>query len=356
MEAFSLLKFWRNSGSDASTDTIISCSAGDVNKVDVRNRAPEALEDTTDDDDDSFFDLVFTAPNCNGGKKEGKNAECTFVNGPSKRILPEEIPCKTKVFPIDSSSKPQSPVPLLKSAPKFRVFLLGFKKSKSEKMQAGEGLTATPRYQFQKSSENEQSKRFTVKCKVEEVPIASLFSRDNSLRSKLQRERSFVDISVDDSSKALQKDVPKYLKLIKPLYARASKRYTDQSRLSSDRISSETPLSSPATAPPTSPRKLSEEKRVNRAAGFRVVSKHLGKSRSASSTVGGIPCPANRRDDTLLLQNDGIQSAILYCKKSYNLSNDFSDTLLRSVSEPCEGKSANQSSNLSQEQMRCCSI
>lgn len=323
MEAFSLLKFWRTSGSDACTDTIISCSAGDVNKVDVRNRAPEASEDTTDDDDDSFFDLVFTAPNGNGGNKEGRKVECNLVHGTSNRILSEETtPCKTKVFPVDSNSKPQSPVSLLKSAPKFRVFLLGFRKSKSEKMQANEGLNATPRYQFQKSSENVQSKRFTVKCKVEEVPVASLFSRDNSLRSKLQRERSFVDFSVDDSSsKALQKDIPKYLKLIKPLYARASKRYTEQSRLSSDRISSETPLSSPATAPPSSPRKLSEEKRVNRAAGFRVVSKHLGKSRSASSTVGAIPSPANRRDDTLLLQHDGIQSAILYCKKSYNLSN-----------------------------------
>lgn len=358
MEAFSLLKFWRNSGSDVCSDTIISCSAGDVNKVDVRNRAPEAVEDT-DDDDDSFFDLVFTAPNCGG--KEGKNAECTLVNGPSnakRSIQCEEPPCKTKVFPIDSNSKPQSPVSLLKSAPKFRVFLLGFKKSKSEKMQAGEGLTATPTYQFQKSSENEQSKRFTVKCKVREAPAAasSLFSRDNSLRSKLQRERSFVDFPVDDSSKALQKDIPKYLKLIKPLYARASKRYTEQSRLSSDRISSGTPLSSPATAPPSSPRKLSEEKRVNRAAGFRVVSKHLGKSRSASSTVGVIPSPANRRDDTLLLQHDGIQSAILYCKRSYNLSNDCSTTLLRLSSEPCEGKSVNQSSNLSQEQTRCCSI
>lgn len=310
MEAFSLLRFWRNSGADVSSDTIITCSGN--NSVDVRNRAPEA----EDDDDDSFFELVFTAPNPNCSDKEEKKS---VSNVSSKCNQAEEVnnnfvepPSKAKVFPIDSNSKPKSPISLLKSAPKFRVFLLGLnKKSKSN-----EDLPARPRYQLEKSSENEQSKRFTVKCKLEQVSAGSLLSRDNSLRSKLQRERSF-----DDSSKPGSKDVPKYLKLIKPLYIRASKRYTEKVTSDSDQLSTGTPLSSPATAPPCSPRKLSEEKRSNRGrAGFRVVSKHLGKSRSASSSVGTISSPANRRDDSLLLQHDGIQSAILHCKRSYNPS------------------------------------
>ncbi|KAK7280304.1 hypothetical protein RJT34_25366 [Clitoria ternatea] len=52
---------------------------------------------------------------------------------------------------------------------------------------------------------------------------------------------------------------------------------------------------------------------------MRIASKHLGKSRLPSSTVVEVGSPTNRSDVTLLQQHDGIQSAILHCKRSFNL-------------------------------------
>ncbi|KAE8716234.1 hypothetical protein F3Y22_tig00110156pilonHSYRG00617 [Hibiscus syriacus] len=48
--------------------------------------------------------------------------------------------------------------------------------------------------------------------------------------------------------------------------------------------------------------------------------KHLEKSKSSSASAS----PINRRDDSLLLQHDGIQSAILHCKRSFNSSRESS--------------------------------
>ena len=102
----------------------------------------------------------------------------------------------------------------------------------------------------------------------------------------------------------------KYLNLIKPLYVKVSKRYSDKIKLS-DELSVGSPASSPATM--AVPRK---EKQGNIPAGIRGVCKHLGKSKS-SSAIGAVPV-VNRRDDSLLQQHDGIQSAILHCKRSFN--------------------------------------
>lgn len=209
--------------------------------------------------------------------------------------------------PSNSISKPQSPISLLRSPPKLRVFMLGFKKPKSDKTEA-------------KSSPDGQSKRFSLKCKEEpEFPIASLFTRDNSLRTKLQKEK---EQSEDESSKPFPKDpVHKYLNLIRPLYVRVSKRYNEKTRFS-DQHSMVPPFSSPATVPLPSPRKQVDEKQGSRAAVFREVCKNLVKSRSASSAVGNTPSPAAiRNDDSAMLQQDGIQSAILHCKRSYSSSN-----------------------------------
>ncbi|KAM1747871.1 hypothetical protein ACFX12_008933 [Malus domestica] len=63
--------------------------------------------------------------------------------------------------------------------------------------------------------------------------------------------------------------------------------------------------------------------RGNILAGLRVVCKHLGKSWSFSSTVAAAPSGVvitQMRDDSLLQQQDGIQSAILHCKRSFNAS------------------------------------
>ena len=67
-------------------------------------------------------------------------------------------------------SKPQFTASLLKSATKFRVFMLGLKKPKPNDKDSNNGSdSAIP-------EAHKDKKHFTVKFKVEEVPIVSLFS------------------------------------------------------------------------------------------------------------------------------------------------------------------------------------
>ncbi|XP_052183625.1 probable membrane-associated kinase regulator 2 [Diospyros lotus] len=315
MEAFTLLKFWRISPpSDRSagydnTTTASTTTAG---------AASAALDP---DEEDSFFDLDFDVPGPYGEeKKNSKDANINSFDSDEEdvdhdlaktdgEVRSGFVESPNDVFYKDgeSSSKPLSPISFLRSPPKFRVFML-FRKPKLEKPEAASDALPSPPSPKQP---HQQSKRFGAKCKVEEVPIFSLLSRANSSRSKLQRQSSD-----DASSKRFSKDaVQKYLKLIniKPLYVRVSKRYTDKLKLSDD-FATSSPTSSPATSAP-----------------LRAGSKHLGKSRSASSASGVLPPPA-RRDDSLQLQHDGIQSAILHCKRSYN-SRDFC-VLSRSSSHP----------------------
>ncbi|KAJ8536826.1 hypothetical protein K7X08_035227 [Anisodus acutangulus] len=298
MEAFNILKFWRNSGTDTSSCRDIISELDDLDYI--RNPVIE-----TDDDSDSFFDLVFTGPD--------RLPKSVSVNPES----PRDVFFKPKVFPIDSNSKPQSPISILRSAPKFRVFFLGFRKTKPEKVSIDDSSEQTANIQTQKLSPKAECKRFTV---------SPVFTRDNSLRSKMKNEKE-EELNVDESlKKFVRADVSKYLKLMKPLYARASKRYTDKISVS------------PSTQSMCSPRKGSEEKQGNRVASFGAVRKHLRKSRSAASTVTGVSSssPMKRRDDSLLQeQNDGIQGAILHCKRSYSspAKGTCTDDLPRASSE-----------------------
>ncbi|KAH0690191.1 hypothetical protein KY289_017549 [Solanum tuberosum] len=306
METFNLLKFWRNSGTDTSTCRDI---VSEIDELDyLRNPAIETDEET-DDDADSFFDFVFTGPD--GCPKLDNNSKSVSANTHREPESPRDVFFKPKAFPIDSISKPQSPISILKSAPKFRVFFLGSRKTKLEKVGIDNSSPSSPKFQTQKLD----LKRF---------PVTPVFTRDNSLRSKLQSEKE-EELSVDESlKKFVRADVPKYLKLMKPLYARASKRYTDKISVS--------PLSSPSAQSMCSPRKTSEVKRV---ASFGSVRKHLGKSRSAASTFAAraSSSPLNRRDNSLLQeQNDGIQGAILHCKRCYSSLAKSSENLARASS------------------------
>ncbi|CAN4085832.1 unnamed protein product [Withania somnifera] len=290
MEAFKLLKFWRNSGTDSSSCRDIVSELDDLEYPSIET------DEESDEDVDSFFDLVFTGPN-ERPKLDNNNTKSVALNTPCDPESPRDVFYKPKPFPIDSNSKPPSPISILKSAPKFRP----------EKVSIDDSSLVSPKIQTQKPS-----KRFAV---------SPVFTRDNSLRSKMQNGKE-EELLVE--KKFVREDVPKYLKLMKPLYARASKRYTDKIGGS--------PLSSPSTQSMCSPRKGSEEKRVT---AFGAVRKHLGKSRSAASTFSGAsPSPLNRRDDSLLQeQNDGIQGAILHCKRCYSSVTKGTEDLRRASSE-----------------------
>lgn len=428
MEAFSLLKYWRGGGGVGAMagggDSEVNTRATTIVK-DVTHTAVETDDD--DDDDGPFFDLEFAAPDEEDEEEKEEKKErnvmdsedqnddvvtsdddddedddgtdgerefdFTLSSGSSNdrtdhnlALSPsDDLFFKGRLVPIESSSlvfngaepnskPPQFPVSLLKSATKFRVFMLGFKKSKmnknntaektNEEAEAGNGsasASATPKLQ----DESKQSKFFTVKFKVEEVPIVSLFTRENSKSVKSQKQNnnnnnnnnsnSEESAASSDEKQRFSKDVmQKYLKKVKPLYIRVSKRYGEKLRFSGQlslgtglkTSAAPSPSTATASGAPKSPpvKSISAEKdqpetdivevptvgniksvkQGNLPAGLRVVCKHLGKSRSASSAAVAAAPPgpvlSRRRDDSLLQQQDGIQSAILHCKRSFNAS------------------------------------
>ncbi|XP_073131648.1 uncharacterized protein [Henckelia pumila] len=268
MEALGILKFWRNA--------------------------------IADDEDDSFFDLVLKPPAGSGGG--GLKKEFQFIESPS-----DVLRSTKNDFII---SKPLSPaVTLLRSTPKFKVFMLGFRKSSRSQKSEPEANSLN---QLSESSKVERSSnRFSAKCG--EVSVSSALTRDHSLRSRIAKE-----LISDSDSDALsrEKSVPIYLKLMRPFHVKASKKakVTD----------SVTPFSSPVNL---YPRKLSDGYRAR--SNLKVAARNLGKSRSAAIEV---ETPSyRRRDDSLLEQHDGILGAILHCKRSYTCSSTEFSQLFESA-------------------------
>ncbi|CAA0843074.1 Tetraspanin-8 [Striga hermonthica] len=250
-----------------------------------RRYADGDVSDGETDGEDSFFELVFRSPDRvadDARVEDAAEKDLRFVRSP-RGVLQSENGAST--------SKAASPVTLLRSTPKFKVFSFSFRKpTKGEKTQ----------FAADSSSKIDGSDRLTVAA-----------AGDNSLRSQLLREASEIEASpVKIPSTA------KYLRLIKPLYQKVWKRQNEKVK-SSDSLTQSSP---PAPAKSES----------SRTGSFKIVSKRQRKSRSAS-----LP-PSGRRDDP---QNDGIQGAVLYCKKSYNSSSSREIShLFRTSSDPWEEK------------------
>ncbi|MFS7969155.1 putative membrane-associated kinase regulator [Helianthus anomalus] len=260
MDVFSLLNFWRTTG-----------GGGDVT-------ASGDFDSSIDDDEESFFDLVFTdeneysyggSPSFNGFSFCSRESNASFRFSSPDEVYTNNINDKTNIFSFDSpnSKTPNSPL---------RLVMLGFRSDLKPELE------------------------------IEEVKIGALLKRDNSLRCKLMTEKL---LETDQTpSKRFSKDVVnKYLNRMK---AKVSKRSGEKSRLSEKSVT--TPSSSPASSV-FSPRK--EEKRGGGAV-FREVRKRLGKSRSASAILQTPPVTKNA--DSALEQQDAIRDAILHCKRSYN--------------------------------------
>ncbi|KAL8534491.1 hypothetical protein ACS0TY_010490 [Phlomoides rotata] len=279
MEAFGVLKFWWNSATGAD----VASYGGDLR----RPASGTDDDDETDAAEDSFFDLVFTSPNSVTGDVTNKDFQ--FIESP------RDVFVNKNHF---SDSNRIYPVTLLRSTPKFKIFMLGSRKSPKTESN-GEIIIN----HFSKSSSKiEETNR------LHQMPAACSLGRGNSSRSQLLKETSDSETCSEKSSKG---SVPKYLRLIKPLYLKVWKK-NEKTKYTG----SVTP--SPAEL---SPRKFSDSSRMGN---FKIASKRLRKSRSASAAVGVAPPTVHRRDDSLLERHDGIQSAVLYCKKSYNSSTQFS--------------------------------
>ncbi|XP_047165252.1 probable membrane-associated kinase regulator 2 isoform X1 [Vigna umbellata] len=391
MEAFTLLKYWRGGGAlglPPSSDTPSRAAPTTTILTAVENEnATESDEDNDNDDDGPFFDLEFTVPdedanentNGNNTREDGEDEdeeedinieesdgerEFKFTLSPSSNdrsdpnlsLSPsEDLFFKGKLLHVDPSSfssepnsKPQFTASLLKSATKFRVFMLGLKKPKPTDKDKDSNATTNNNVSDSANPEaHKDKKHFTVKFKVEEVPIVSLFTSKGN--NKTQKHASNEQPPPSEEKRFSKEVVQKYFKMVKPLYVRVSRRYADKLTLNS---AAKSPLPTPTAEPEpvvaaATETNLKTTQTQKLSAGLSVVCKQLGKSRSASSAVAAAPPPfvsSKRRDDSLLQQQDGIQGAILHCKRSFNASRAEceSSQLPRSVSHPSHEISMNE--------------
>ncbi|GMJ06492.1 MEMBRANE-ASSOCIATED KINASE REGULATOR 5 [Hibiscus trionum] len=261
MEALNFLRFWKHGHGVHKVNQTQSCNGNDGATTTTTTTAAAAAAKVSDrefdEGDDAFIDLEFPL-------REVED-EVNVKNAEACSLSPNDHFSKRKIMPVEPISKPQSPIALLKSAQKFRVFHP--KKPKTE----------TPKHEKQRSG------------------AGNHFAGNGG--------------EIDYSSKRL---VQKYLK---PLYTKNSKKNGQSDKVG---ISGDSSMLSPATVYPTK-----EKHGISRG-----VYKHLAKSKSSSAAAS----PINRRDDSLLLQHDGIQSAILHCKRSFNSSRE-SSWLMRCTSD-----------------------
>ncbi|CAN6856487.1 unnamed protein product [Brassica oleracea var. botrytis] len=417
MEAFSLLNYWKNNGGGGvssglsflppqSSDS--SCRySGEATTIVTSVSVKETEEEDAGDDEGPFFDLKlsvpveeeeeseehgdevseddvgggksgegdsdcteggceykFTLSSCSGGEDEGVDQD--LVVSPSGdvylkgQIVEEVEPPSTGTEQTCSVKAPaaQLSASILKSATKLRVFMLGMKKSKLLLAKSGDldkqNPPLPPSQPPSQSPESQLKSTVTVSFKPEEVPVVSLFTRDNSSRnssssssspctSTTTKRQNGNEPVVSEENRFVM--MQKYLKKVKPLYVRVSRRYGEKLKHSGPlSLDSSAPATIPTAEKAGSPVKKAHKPgniNINIPAGFKVVRKRLGKSRSSSSTTTippattvTTPSESRRRDDSLLQQQDSIQSAILHCKRSFNSSRDKDPSVLpRSVSD-----------------------
>ncbi|KAI3468674.1 hypothetical protein Pfo_025337 [Paulownia fortunei] len=328
-----------------------------------------SVHENDDDDEEGELKFALTSNECTDQNVILSPSDELFFKGNLVTIEPSSI-----LLNGSSEENSKFPVFLVKSATKFRVLLLKLKKSKStngdnhekaeksEKDEANGQVSAAPRIEEKENQGKVSGKFFAVKLKFEEVPLVSLFTRDTSSKENhgkgLKHNVEDSDSNAASDERKLTKEVvQKYLKMVKPFYIRVSKRYVEKLKFSGHLsfpgggskgcaaapappdTAAEKGGEGVAVAAPSNVKTHLKQGNNNLQAGLKVVRKHLGKSRSASAAVAAAPpgkMTSNRRDDSLLQLQDGIQGAILHCKKSFNASRDVesSSILCRSVSDP----------------------
>ncbi|KAI3908928.1 hypothetical protein MKW98_021997 [Papaver atlanticum] len=368
MEPFNLFKFWRGVSGAATEFT---------NSTNIKATTMSSSTETEDEEEEKldegpFFDLEFKAPvdvdtddgqgessgeddeaDCeSAGTDNDSEREYNFTGSASINSNLSFSPSDDNLFfkghflQLVGDDEPHS-----KTIPrKSSLFKLGFKKPLKPSTGKLDNKGAdSPSPKFKKQTSTQQ------RIKAEEIPIMSLFTRENSLRNQFNKESLDDEIASEDK-KFVKSVVQKYMKMIKPLYVSVSKRYGDKSRFYNGSVTT-SPLqrSSPKIYKKECEDKFESfsnsksPKQGNLPSGLRVVCKHLGKSRSSSNfaAVSPVTFPSQRQDDSMFQHEDGIQNAILHCKKSFNsrfdsstlFTNSDSSLLSRSTSDPSHEKS-----------------
>ncbi|KAI7732340.1 hypothetical protein M8C21_000350 [Ambrosia artemisiifolia] len=428
MEALSLLKYWRTNTGEGTNHTNVTTSSNTTTIVTgVSSHQSETGDEEEGDENDHgpFFDLEFSLPEQNetGTEQYLSNEEEHYENnedfdrsesyedsdndGEVKFTLItsssgesttdvniSDSPTNNLFFndgfvPVDNTTetnaKPsQFRLPLVKSATKFRIMMLKFRKLKmntesndciESNSNSNASNSSSSKQVQQKQSQQSQTEESTnsgnamtvkMKLNVEEVPTVNLFKRHNSSKptKKQQASKKTETTSSTEEKRFTKETMHKYLRKVKPLYVRVSQKYGEKLKFNGNinfpkvtktNLSTSSSFTSDEQQKECSETNPKKEKQIcseveveqeppllqntgkglkqgNLPAGLRVVCKHFGKTWSATTTIAAATAtgsvvapgaiPSNRRDDSLLQQQDGIQSAILHCKRSFKASRD----------------------------------
>ncbi|KAK9724701.1 hypothetical protein RND81_05G093100 [Saponaria officinalis] len=296
MDAFSMFKFWKTTKTKVAVDG--DCDADTV----TDSTFSDPTTAFSDDDDDSYFELELTLPKFN---TNSSSSPLTQIDLNSDKIEPK------------INSKPQSPISILRSAsPKFRIFMFGkFNKKSKNADEFNDNDSVSSNF----SPKSNNSTPFTVKFKIEDGSIVPKFTRTNSSNQLLSPN---IERRSSDDSKRFSKDVvQKYLNFVKPLYSKKRNEGGERFTVSC----SPTRSSSASFSLPV------KESR------FKAKTKQFGKSKSASAMIVS---PSTAKNDHPC---DGIEGAILHCKKSLNSSTRGQSSLSRCSSDPSHEKSITMS-------------
>ncbi|KAG6399365.1 hypothetical protein SASPL_140844 [Salvia splendens] len=280
-----MLNYWRTTGAaNGGNSTLTS-----------RPTTPLFLPFSDFGFDGPFFDLEFTLSNHINAHASPNSGDSSEYEEDMREIelnldaINQNLKPPSTTESNNSEENPKFPLSFVKTAGKFGVL---FRKPNF----SNEGV---------EKIEKPKNELLRVKFQVDEVkgPLISLFARDCSISE---------DPDTNSDSEKLGKEIlHKYLNILKPLYVRVEKmRFSGQLR-GRDCGS--------AASPPPEMAKSGFRSNSNLQAGIKVVRKHLVKSRSTSAGAAAVVSPpGNRRDDSLLEVQDGIQGAILHCKRSFH--------------------------------------
>uniref|UniRef100_A0ACD5VFV2 Uncharacterized protein n=1 Tax=Avena sativa TaxID=4498 RepID=A0ACD5VFV2_AVESA len=386
MESFSLLKYLRGGAVAAAGNQQRAAVPATTIEASACEEGGDAI-----DDDAAFFDLEFAVPGDESAASDAEEDRVEFnfsvagdVASGGEVVAVEPVALvgddgagNGKEAELAATAAEPPAASFLRPATKFRVLLLKLRKPKVAAPAEGNGAGGVS-----PAAAQAKTNRFLIKFRVEDAPFVSLFTRDNSSRTSdagagagaarpaLQAppQQPSEAVAITAEERRFAKEVMlKYLNKIKPLYVKVSRRYGERLRFAGGASEGEEtdaepePEPSPSATPspaPSQPRAPAPQPvvvacgvRAPRAgvpAGLKQACKRLGKSRSASSAVAAAPSPSQtpptpttqtqtqpqRRDDSLLQVQDGIQSAIAHCKRSFNASKGSESPLLRSMTDP----------------------
>ncbi|PKA54462.1 putative membrane-associated kinase regulator 2 [Apostasia shenzhenica] len=339
MESFDLLvKYWRQGHeprSPACRPTTASPTCDDRNDEGPLSDLEFAVSSPDDIDEvEDGLGLEAEAIAAGNLENEKREDEEDDMEGDEFRSDPTIL---SNAVIIIAAGVESDQAPATKPSRRLRVHLLKHGNPKS-KPPENNPAAATAAGELQKQSR--ASSKFLVKFKIDEVPIVSLFIPDSSTQSNAggdhPEEASTTTTAAasmvlpEEKKSPDSKDVVhKYLRKIKPIYIRISRRLFYQFIGAGDSLEQrereekehKTEHSAASTAEKTGRKswKPAISAIPSIPTRLRVVYHRIGKSKStlSPSSAAVLSPPLQPRDDSLLLQQDGIQSAIAHCKRSY---------------------------------------